>query len=86
MPYNKPSTYCVSQMKLNQYLVTESITQSEFAKRVGVCQATVHKWLYGRSVPSGKRIMQIHSLTEGDVSIDDWVQQKGEDDASKAEN
>lgn len=73
-------------MKLNQYLVTESITQSEFAKRVGVCQATVHKWLYGRSVPSGRRIMQIHTLTSGDVSIDDWVQQKGEDDASNKQN
>lgn len=65
-------------MKLNQYLVSQQMSQSDFAKACGVCQATVHKWIYGRSVPSGRRIMQIHSLTEGEVSIEDWVQEYGE--------
>ncbi len=68
---------CLS-MKLNQYLVSQSMSQSDFAKQCGVCQATVHKWIYGRSVPSGRRIMQIHSLTQGEVSIDDWVREYGE--------
>jgi len=69
-------------MKLNQYLVSQRMSQSDFAKSCGVCQATVHKWIYGRSIPSGRRIMQIHRLTKGDVSIDDWIVQ-GEIDARK---
>ena len=65
-------------MKLNQYRVSEGMSQSDFAKRCGVCQATVHKWIYGRSIPSGRRIMQIHSLTKGEVTIEDWVREHGE--------
>jgi DNA-binding transcriptional regulator YiaG len=66
-------------MKLNQYLVSKGLSQSDFAKQCQVCQATVHKWIYGRSVPSGKRMMQIHSLTRGKVSIDDWVREYGQE-------
>ena len=66
-------------MKLNQYLVSKGLSQSDFAKQCEVCQATVHKWIYGRSVPSGKRMMQIHSLTRGKVSIDDWVREHGQE-------
>lgn len=66
-------------MKLNQYLVSKGLSQSDFAKQCEVCQATVHKWIYGRSVPSGKRMMQIHSLTRGKVSIDDWVREYGQE-------
>jgi len=65
-------------MKLNQYLVTNGLSQSDFAKRCSVCQATVHKWIYGLSIPSGKRIMQIHTLTKGDVSLEDWVREHGQ--------
>ena len=61
-------------MKLNQYLVSNEMSQSDFAKACEVCQATVHKWIYGLSVPSGKRIMQIHELTNGDVSLTDWIE------------
>lgn len=69
-------------MKLNQYLVSKQMSQSDFAKRCGVCQATVHKWIYGRSTPSGRRIMEIHRLTKGEVSLDDWIMQ-GELNASQ---
>jgi len=62
-------------MKLSQYLVSRGLSQSDFAKRCSVCQATVHKWIYGYSVPSGKRMMQIHQITGGDVSVDDWIRE-----------
>lgn len=62
-------------MKLAQYLVSHGLSQSDFAKRCSVCQATVHKWIYGTSVPSGKRMMQIHQLTKGNVSMDDWIKE-----------
>jgi len=60
-------------MKLSQYLVTNGISQSDFAKELGVCQATVHKYLYKNTVPSGKRIMQIQVMTDGDVTVNDWI-------------
>jgi len=60
-------------MKLNQYLVSNGISQKMFAEQLGVCQATIHKYLYKNTVPSGKRIMQIHKLTDGDVSVTDWM-------------
>lgn len=61
-------------MKLNQYLVTKGISQKAFAEQLGVCQATVHKYLYKSTVPSGKRIMQIHDLTKGKVTVADWIE------------
>jgi len=64
-------------MKLSQYLVSKHMSQSDFAKQCEVCQATVHKWIYELSVPAGKRILQIHLLTDGEVTITDWVKQDG---------
>jgi predicted transcriptional regulator len=71
-------------MKLNQYLVKNEMKQSEFAKELGVCQATVHKWMYSLSVPSGKRIMEIHKKTKGEVSVDDWIVQRESDGQKSA--
>ena len=69
-------------MRLNQYLVSKNITQKDFAEKLGVCQATIHKYLYKDTVPSGKRIMQIHSLTKGKVTVTEWMDmhQIGDDD------
>ena len=61
-------------MKLSQYLVTNQISQKKFSADLGVCQATIHKYLYKEMMPSGKMMMRIHKLTDGDVTIDDWVQ------------
>jgi len=61
-------------MKLSQYLVSNNISQSDFAQKLGTCQATIHKYLYKHTVPSGLRILQIHQLTNGEVTVEDWVQ------------
>ena len=61
-------------MKLSQYLASNAISQKQFADKMGVCQATVHKWLYKSAVPSGKRIMQIQVITDGDVTVHDWIE------------
>ena len=62
-----------SKMKLNQYLVSKNISQKKFAADLGVCQATIHKYLYEKSCPSGKRMMQIHLATKGEVTLVDWI-------------
>ena len=63
-----------SNMKLNQYLVSKKINQAPFAKDLGVTQSTIHKYLYKDMMPSGKMMMRIHKMTDGDVTIDDWVE------------
>tara|TARA_R100000654_G_scaffold7629_1_gene18561 strand:+ start:663 stop:881 length:219 start_codon:yes stop_codon:yes gene_type:complete len=70
-------------MKLSQYLVSNGMSQSEFAEMCSVCQATVHKWIYGTSIPSGKRMMQIHQLTKGEVSMSDWIEETDLGEAKK---
>ena len=66
-------TYCGCHMKLSQYLVVNGISQKQFASDLGVCQATIHKYLYEKSCPSGKRMMQIYLLTESNVGLEDWI-------------
>ena len=72
-------------MKLSQYLVLNKISQKRFAADLGVCQATIHKYLYEKSVPSGKRMMQIHVMTEGDVTLVDWIDHFGDRDGKSVE-
>lgn len=63
-------------MKLNQYLVQTGMNQSELANTLKVCQSTVHKWIYNKCNPSSRRIMEIHRITNGEVSVEDWLEQK----------
>tara|TARA_Y100000592_G_C5272388_1_gene222465 strand:+ start:304 stop:525 length:222 start_codon:yes stop_codon:yes gene_type:complete len=72
-------------MRLSQYLVSNKISQKRFAADLGVCQATIHKYLYEKAVPSGKRMMQIHRLTDGDVTLIDWMHVLDEIDGQSVE-
>ena len=59
--------------------------RKRFAADLGVCQATIHKYLYEKPVPSGKRMMQIHVMTEGDVTLVDWIDHFGDHDGKSVE-
>ena len=61
-------------MQLSQYLVETSTSQSKFAETLGVSQATVHKWLYGKNRPSADTMVKIKQITEGQVAIEDWFE------------
>tara|TARA_Y200000002_G_C22662313_1_gene656356 strand:+ start:1371 stop:1559 length:189 start_codon:yes stop_codon:yes gene_type:complete len=60
-------------MKLTQYLVQNEISQKKLAEILKVSQPTVHKWLNNKAIPSGKRIIQIEKLTDGNVRARDFV-------------
>jgi len=60
-------------MKLTQYLVQNEISQKKLAEILNVSQPTVHKWLNNKAIPSGKRIIQIEKLTDGNVRARDFV-------------
>lgn len=61
-------------MQLSQYLVETSTSQSKFAETLGVSQATVHKWLYGKNRPAADTMVKIKQITEGQVAIEDWFE------------
>jgi len=46
-------------VQLKQILTTESLSQQELAKRLGVSFATLNRWLNNHAVPHKKRIEQI---------------------------
>ena len=60
-------------MKLLQYLVQNEISQKKLAEILQVSQPTVHKWLNNKAIPSGKRIIQIEKLTDGNVRARDFI-------------
>lgn len=58
-------------MNIREYLETNSISQSEFARTIGVKQPTVHKWVHGLSLPDVRHARVIVELTKGDVTLND---------------
>ena len=59
-------------MKVLQYLVQNERSQKKLAEILKVSQPTVHKWLNNKDIPSGKRIIQIEKLTDGNVRARDF--------------
>ena len=62
----------LSEVKLSQYLVKNGISQKELSDLLKVSQPTIHKWLYGKSLPSAKKMLAIHTFTKGKVNLQDW--------------
>ena len=60
-------------MKLRAYMVSEGIRQVDLAKILNVNQSSINKWLYKKSLPSGKHMIQIYKLSKGEVSLKDWM-------------
>lgn len=59
-------------MTLAQYLVQNGIKQVDLAKILKVNQSSINKWLYKKSLPSGKHMIQIFDITKGQVNLKDW--------------
>jgi len=60
-------------MRLNQYLVQNQMTAAAFARQVGVSNVAVWKWLNGKCMPTGKHMVEIDQLTDGQVTSTDWI-------------
>ncbi len=55
-------------MQLNEYLESESVSQTELAQRLGVTQGMVWQWLRGVRRISAEKVLAIESATDGKVS------------------
>jgi DNA-binding transcriptional regulator YiaG len=62
-------------MNIRSYLETNKISQSAFARTVGVKQPTVHKWVHGLSLPDVRHARVIVAETKGTVTLDDMYMQ-----------
>lgn len=62
-----------TNMKLIQWLKNNGITQTEFAKKVGVDVSYITHLTKGRRVPSLTTALKIQELTEGAVPVTSWV-------------
>tara|TARA_R100001509_G_C4791745_1_gene190007 strand:- start:154 stop:318 length:165 start_codon:yes stop_codon:yes gene_type:complete len=54
-------------------MVSEGIRQVDLAKILNVNQSSINKWLYKKSLPSGKHMIQIYKLSKGEVNLKDWI-------------
>lgn len=61
-------------MKLNEYLHLNSLGLNEFARRIGVDPATVHRIKNGTVTPHRRTMALIHKATSGAVCPNDLMQ------------
>jgi transcriptional regulator with XRE-family HTH domain len=60
-------------MKLQAYMVSKGIRQVDLARILKVNQSSINKWLYKKSLPSGKHMIRIFQLSDGQVNLKDWI-------------
>lgn len=60
-------------MKLTDYLRDAGETGTQFAKRIGVAQATVHRYCSGVRIPRPEILQRIQIETGGQVTPNDFI-------------
>ena len=60
-------------MQLFEYLIAKDVSQTAFAKKIGVSQPTLHRYLVGETSPSVITAIQIEKLTGKEVKVHDWA-------------
>jgi transcriptional regulator with XRE-family HTH domain len=63
-------------MRLGEFLRSADISQTRFAALIGVRQATISRYISGEQIPSTPIVLKIRALTEGAVTLDDWLPEK----------
>jgi len=63
-------------MTLREWLKKEGITAKEFAKRTGIPEVNIYRWITGRFKPRANYIMKIYKATNGEVGIEDWEREQ----------
>lgn len=60
-------------MSIDEYLRRQGITQSEFARQVGVYPSTIHHLRAGTKLPSAETLARIVDTTRGAIGLQDFV-------------
>jgi len=61
-------------MKLAEYLVSKGLKQADFARMMGCTAPCVHNWIYKKSLPSTRQMIEVYKQTGGKVSLTDWME------------
>ena len=61
-------------MKLAEYLVAKGLKQADFARIMGCTAPCVHNWIYKKSLPSTRQMIEVYKQTGGKVSLTDWME------------
>jgi len=59
-------------MRLIDWISREKVTPSQFASRIGVTQAAMHRYLHARRIPTRAIMLRIYDATDGKVAPNDW--------------
>jgi len=59
-------------MQLKEWLVTNDITLSQFALRIGSSRGAVMKWVSGERFPRTRMLIEIERATNGEVTAIDF--------------
>ena len=60
-------------MKLSTYLKRKDISQTAFAKTLGIQQGVVSRWVTLGRIPNPILIAKVEKATRGAVTLKDWV-------------
>ena len=60
-------------MRLTEYLRRQKISQSAFARKIGVAQQTCNFYCLGERVPKPATLVKIERITAGMVRVEDFV-------------
>lgn len=62
-------------MRLAEYLVSKGLKQAEFARMMGCTAPCVHNWIYRKSLPSSRQMIEVYKITGGRVALKDWMEE-----------
>lgn len=69
-------------MRLDTYLDSKSIPDSDFAVLIGVSRQTVHRYKSGERFPEPPILSKISEVTNGEVTANDFVDLASEPNAT----
>jgi transcriptional regulator with XRE-family HTH domain len=61
-------------MKLSEWLSSNSISDTEFAEKIGVSRQALYRYKQGTRVPKPKIVLEIAKATDGQVSANDFYE------------
>ena len=65
-------------LHLSEYLVSEGISPTTFAERLGVSIYAVKKWRLKTRIPRPDHVIRIEAMTKGKVAPDDWYKRQNQ--------
>jgi transcriptional regulator with XRE-family HTH domain len=60
-------------VQLFEYMITKEVSQASLAKRIGVSQPTLSRYISGDVLPNVVTALEIQKATQGEVPVEAWL-------------